>query len=943
MKLTANWIWKKSDEYNSYNETVLFRKRISLPVLDSARIAITADSFYRLFVNGQWVNDGPCRSWPNHFQYDEFDLSSYLQRGENEIRVIARYFGVGSFHQVPCEAGFLAQLETTSDGVTVTRLVTDSMWDVTLLPEWISNTPKASIQMECLECYDARLERSPRYEKAVVRYGAEEGPWKGLIPRDVALLTKKPFSFARFFGANIVDSRWLSFTFPLGRLCHPGLIEANYNTSMASVVSTILRTDCEMEVGIASDTMTMSVNGVPVGNKRAKLKTGDNFILAMPCFPFTHLKDMSLIFSDCDGAEFVNPGRDTDSTWCFTSLPETASVMDDIEFMTQMNTKRQVEEERLKAALRRIMETVSDVAGLAGITGSATRTLRPDELILNDPHLRFINRRAIGDAAENVYNSGALMHDSSDYTVISPSSKGDIEVIYDLGTESVGYFDFELIAGAGVEIVLSGVEYINAKGSVQHTGEMYRNTFSYTCKNGVNRFTSLKRRAFRYCFVTIRNLHAPIRIRLVRLIESTYPVNHAGSFRSSDPVLNRVWDISARTLELCMEDTFTDCPLFEQTLWVGDARNEALFAYTAFGAHDLTRRCLDLSAQSLEVLPIVGCQLPSAWICILPAWSFLWGISVWEYYFETADRKYLRKIWPSVLKNLRKADGMRGKNGLFSGPYWNLFDWAPIDSDQHTALHNSMFMVGAIDAALKCAKVLDDSKSAAWLRSRRSSLVLAINRTWNVAKRSYPDSIHFGGAVSAKTSIHTSVLAVLYGIAAGKLREHAVCNLLHKPKDMTPICSPFAIMYLYEALESLDRPDDIIQSIYKNYRPMLDAGATTVWETFPSSTMGSDDFPTRSHCHAWSSAPVYFLNRIVLGIRQTAPGGARFEISPWLVEKMTSAEGTTVTYTGEIYVRWKKDGKSLTVDVRAPVGTALKFVRNSSHGELLITFNGKRV
>jgi alpha-L-rhamnosidase len=944
MKLGASWIWKESDNYNRYNETVIFRKGLSLPALSSARIAITADSYYRLFLNGRWVGDGPCRSWPDHFQYDEFDVSGYLQAGENEVRVIARYFGCGSFHQVPREAGFLAQLEICAADGTEQTIVSDGSWEVAAAPAWISNTPKVSIQMECLEAYDARLEDGLRYEKAAVRYKAAAGPWKGLNPRDVALLTKAPFTFTRFVEANVVSGEWLSYTFPLGRLCHPGLIEANYNTSVACVVTTILRAAQDMVIGLGSDTMTASVNGAAVKDRRAQLKRGDNFLLAVPSYPFTHLKDMSLIFSDCKDVAFVNPLGEAASPWCFTSLPETACVLDDIEFtMTQRDTAANAADARLKAALDRVVATVSSTAGLRGVSGSATRTLRGDEFIRDDAHLRFTNRRVLGDGAAFVESPAALMHDNSEYSVVRPSPQGDIELVYDLGEENIGNLEFELLADAGVEVVFSGVEYINRKGRVQHTGEMYRNTFAYTCKAGVNRFMSLKRRAMRYCYITIRKLRSPLKVRLVRIVESTYPVNAVGSFQSSDPVLNRVWEISARTLKLCMEDTFTDCPLFEQTLWVGDARNESLFAYTAFGAHDLSRRCIELAAQSLDVLPIVGCQVPSAWVCILPAWSFLWGISVWEYYFETADRAFLKKQWPAVLKNLKNADAMRGPHGLLSGPYWNLFDWAPIDEQHRTVLHNSMIFVGAIDAALKCAGALGDTEAPVRLKAQRASLVRAINRTWNAKKRSYPDSIHNDGAVSDRTSIHTSLLAVLHGIASGKTREHAVRNLLHTPEGMTPICSPFAIMYLYEALEKLDRPLDIVESIYRHFTPMLDAGATTVWETFARGTLGNDDFPTRSHCHAWSSAPIYFLNRIVLGIRAAAPGAARVEISPWLVKGLTHAEGATGTVAGAVRVRWTCDGKTLTLDAKAPAGCALRFVRNASHGRLAVVFNGKAV
>ena len=156
--------------------------------------------------------------------------------------------------------------------------------------------------------------------------------------------------------------------------------------------------------------------------------------------------------------------------------------------------------------------------------------------------------------------------------------------------------------------------------------------------------------------------------------------------------------------------------MYEQTLWVGDARNESLFAYGAFGAYDLGARCIKLAAQSLERYPIVGCQVPSSWDCLLPAWSFLWGISVWDYYWHTGDKKFLKKLWPAVIKNLKGAESLIDKKtGLFSGPFWNMFDWTDIDQQQKTVLHNSMFIVGAIEAALKSAKVLGDKKQISWL------------------------------------------------------------------------------------------------------------------------------------------------------------------------------------------------------------------------------------
>ena len=57
--LTAKWIWLKGADVHAYNQTVVARKEFHLTQPQQAALRITADSFYRLFINGQWVNDGP--------------------------------------------------------------------------------------------------------------------------------------------------------------------------------------------------------------------------------------------------------------------------------------------------------------------------------------------------------------------------------------------------------------------------------------------------------------------------------------------------------------------------------------------------------------------------------------------------------------------------------------------------------------------------------------------------------------------------------------------------------------------------------------------------------------------------------------------------------------------------------------------------------------------
>jgi hypothetical protein len=485
---------------------------------------------------------------------------------------------------------------------------------------------------------------------------------------------------------------------------------------------------------------------------------------------------------------------------------------------------------------------------------------------------------------------------------------------------SIGYFEMELEAAAGT--VVDGyfyeyqIERDGARPRIQHTGDCH-NVFRYTCREGRNHFISRRRRGMRYALLTFRNAARPARLRLARVREATYPDDRpGGSFACSDPRLDGIYAISRRTLLLCMEDVFTDCPLYEQTLWIGDARNEALFAYSALGAHDIARRCCRLGAQSLETQPLVGSQVPSGWDKPLPAWSFLWGLMVWEYYFHTGDREFLAEVHPAVMRNLRNAVSFCTDRGLFSVCAWNMFDWARIDDAHNTVLHNSMFLATALDAAARGAQVLGNSEEVGFCREWRARLIAALNALWDETRGAYPDSIHDDGCLSPRICQHTSALALLYDIARPEWRARALANILNPPEGMTRVGSPFAMFYFIEALEKEGRRREALEMVRDYWGVMLAAGAKTCWEVVHLDRR--DGFPTRSHCHGWSAAPVYILPRLVLGVRPTAVGWREVEVRP-LAFGLEYARGAVPTPFGPITVRWERAaGRRPLLEVEAP-------------------------
>ena len=52
-----------------------------------------------------------------------------------------------------------------------------------------------------------------------------------------------------------------------------------------------------------------------------------------------------------------------------------------------------------------------------------------------------------------------------------------------------------------------------------------------------------------------------------------------GTFAASDPQLGAILALGLRSLQMCSHETYMDCPYYEQLMYVGDTRLEALVTH----------------------------------------------------------------------------------------------------------------------------------------------------------------------------------------------------------------------------------------------------------------------------------------------------------------------------------------------------------------------------
>src|SRR6202012_2480432 len=83
------------------------------------------------------------------------------------------------------------------------------------------------------------------------------------------------------------------------------------------------------------------------------------------------------------------------------------------------------------------------------------------------------------------------------------------------------------------------------------------------------------------------------------------------------------------------------------------------------------------------------------------------------------------------------------------------------------------------------------------------------------------------------------------------------------PENGVVLANTFYAHFLYEALCKHGRLDTALRMMRERFGPMLERGATTLWESFE---------PTASLCHGFSASPTYQMSRRILGVEQAFDG-----------------------------------------------------------------------
>ena len=188
----AKWIWPESSSVEELDLRTHYRRKFRLEsVPETAEILITADSKYKLWVNGKFVHLGPARGFQSHWPFDRIDITPWLRPGTNTIAVLGYQFGVSCYSYRYAEAsGFLL-----AGKIGNIDLSTGKSWKTRFAPGYSRAVAKGSRQYGFQEYFDCR-ESDGWTEPDYCDDGWETGketlpgvmPWHSFEERGIPLL-----------------------------------------------------------------------------------------------------------------------------------------------------------------------------------------------------------------------------------------------------------------------------------------------------------------------------------------------------------------------------------------------------------------------------------------------------------------------------------------------------------------------------------------------------------------------------------------------------------------------------------------------------------------------------------------------------------------------------------------------------------------------------------
>ena len=384
---------------------------------------------------------------------------------------------------------------------------------------------------------------------------------------------------------------------------------------------------------------------------------------------------------------------------------------------------------------------------------------------------------------------------------------------------------------------------------------------------------------------------------------------HSGSFRCSNELLNKIWDVGAYTMDLTTREFFMDGIKRDRWTWSGDAIQSYLMNYYL----RFDSECVKRTIRQLR-----GKDPVTAHVNTIMDYTFYWFKSILDYYEYTADVDFVREMWPRMVTLMDYVLRRTNSEGMVEGQPddWIFVDWVDFPMHKRGSLcFEQILFYKALDTMATCAKLIGEADNYSTLAAE---LRKKLRQTfWSSEQHAYLHAVE-DGTLNQQVTKFPNMFAILYGISDEEEQRQIMDRVMLNP-DIDPITTPYMRFYELEALCMAGLQTQVLKDMCDYWGGMLREGATSFWEKYVPTEKGTQHLAMygrpygKSLCHAWGASPIYLLGRYFLGVRPTKPGYEEFEVRP-VLGGLEWMEGDVPTPHGLIHVYMDRHEMRVSTD-----------------------------
>jgi alpha-L-rhamnosidase len=491
--------------------------------------------------------------------------------------------------------------------------------------------------------------------------------------------------------------------------------------------------------------------------------------------------------------------------------------------------------------------------------------------------------------------------------------------VYDFGQNYVGQVTLRAAAPAGTTAVITKGELLDANGRVSTANISFRpedpvrqqDTYTFDGSGTQTWMPRLNYAGFRYAEVTGLSAGSAVTVTAAVIHND---VAAAGSFRTSNPLLDQIQGALVQTQLNDLQGMPLDCPTREKRGWLGDAGDTDVEAMANLDLQSLYAKWLGdirTSANADGSVPSVapdqgeGSRFPTD-----PAWGTAFPQVVWDSYVQYGDASVVRdnydsvKRWVDYLATISDSDHIVTNAPLSWGE-----DWLATVGTPHVYFQTLFYL---LDSQLlgKMAAVLGNSADA----TRYTQLAAAIQAGFTARYRDATPDTQLAYAMPLALGI---VAPDREQLMLGKLIQDIVAHDNHVTTGFV------GTTFVYQALGKYHRNDIALAVAERTDGPsfgyMLAKGPGTIWEKWTNSA-AADGTSSKDHIGLAGSIGQWYYQQLA-GIQPGTPGWRAFTLAPSVVGDLTHVTASQDTVRGKVVSSWTRSGSTLTYHAAVPVGS----------------------